>query len=96
MGAAGDKFCAKAYDIDPTKPIGSTKEAWEAAKVRAARILKGEPDSTAALPLSRSKAHGSLPDAECGSPHRQGCEDRGMEHGDNGKDGRSLRTLHFG
>jgi hypothetical protein len=30
-GAAGDKFCAKAYDSDPTKPIGSIKEAWEAA-----------------------------------------------------------------
>jgi integrase len=45
-GAAGDKFCAKAYDSDPTKPIGSIKEAWEAAKLRAARILKGEPDST--------------------------------------------------
>lgn len=44
-GAAGDVFCAKAYDSDPTKPIGSIKEAWEAAKMRAARILKGEPDS---------------------------------------------------
>jgi integrase len=48
-GAAGDKFCAKAYDIDPTKPIGSIKEAWEAAKLKAARILKGEPDSTAKI-----------------------------------------------
>ena len=46
-GAAGDQFCAKAYDL-PSKPIGSIKEAWEAAKLRAARILKGEteePDS---------------------------------------------------
>jgi integrase len=40
-GAAGDKFCAKAYDIDPSKPIGSIKEAWEAARLRAAMILKG-------------------------------------------------------
>jgi integrase len=48
-GAAGDKFCAKAYDSDPKKPIGSIKEAWEAAKLRAARILKGEPDSTAKI-----------------------------------------------
>jgi integrase len=48
-GAAGDKFCAKAYHSDPTKPIGSIKEAWEAAKLRAARILKGEPDSTAKI-----------------------------------------------
>jgi integrase len=48
-GAAGDKFCAKAYDVDPTKPIGSIKEAWEAAKLRAARILKGVPDATAKI-----------------------------------------------
>ncbi|PSH04622.1 MAG: hypothetical protein CXZ00_07375 [Acidobacteria bacterium] len=45
-GAAGDKFCAKAYDVDPSKPIGSIKEAWEAAKLRAGRILKGIPDET--------------------------------------------------
>jgi integrase len=30
-GAAGDEFCAKAYNVDPSKPIGSIKEAWEAA-----------------------------------------------------------------
>jgi integrase len=45
-GAAGDKFCAKAYDIDPSKPIGSIKEAWEAARLRAAKILKGETAET--------------------------------------------------
>ena len=43
-GAAGDKFTPKAYDVDPSKPIGSVKEAWEAAKLRAARILKGIPE----------------------------------------------------
>jgi integrase len=48
-GAAGDQFCAKAYDVDPSKPIGSIKEAWEAAKLRAARILKGEPESKAKI-----------------------------------------------
>jgi len=48
-GAAGDVFSAKAYDSDPTKPIGSIKEAWEAAKLRAARILKAEPDSKAKI-----------------------------------------------
>ena len=32
---------AKAYHVDPSKPIGSIKEAWEAARLRAARILKG-------------------------------------------------------
>ena len=41
-GAAGDRFCAKAYDVDPSKPIGSIKEAWEAAKLRAGKILKGD------------------------------------------------------
>jgi integrase len=44
-GAAGDQFCAKAYNVDPSKPIGSIKEAWEAAKLRAGRILKGIPET---------------------------------------------------
>ena len=39
-GAAGDMFCAKAYDIDPCKPIGNIKEAWEAAKLRTGGILR--------------------------------------------------------
>jgi integrase len=34
-GAAGDDFKACVYDIDPTKPIGRWKEAWEAARERA-------------------------------------------------------------
>jgi integrase len=36
----GDKFSPKAYHVDPAKPIGDIKEAWEAARLRAARILK--------------------------------------------------------
>jgi integrase len=40
-GAGGDEFSPKAYHVDPSKPIGSNKEAWEAARLRAARILKG-------------------------------------------------------
>ena len=32
-------FVPRAYDIDPTRPIGSVKEAWEAAKLRAGKIL---------------------------------------------------------
>src|SRR5215472_11067881 len=42
-GGAGDMFLhsPKAYHVDPTKPIGSIKEAWESARLRAARILKG-------------------------------------------------------
>ena len=43
-GAAGDKFERKAYQTDPTAPIGSLKEAWEAAKLRAAKIIKGIPE----------------------------------------------------
>lgn len=39
-GAAGDVFSAKAYNSDPTKPIGSIKEAWEAAKLRAGKTLR--------------------------------------------------------
>lgn len=34
-GAAGDEFTPKVYNIDPTKPIGDWKEAWEKAKKRA-------------------------------------------------------------
>jgi len=45
-GAGGDEFSPKAYHVDPTKPIGSIKEAWEAARLRAGRILKGESDET--------------------------------------------------
>jgi integrase len=47
-GAAGDAFSAKAYAVDPSKPIGSIKEAWEAAKMRAGRILKGMADESEA------------------------------------------------
>ena len=47
-GGAGDGFLdsPKAYHVDPSKPIGSIKEAWEAARLRAARILKGETEET--------------------------------------------------
>jgi integrase len=47
-GAGGDEFSPKAYHVDPSKPIGSIKEAWEAAKVRAARILKCETEQAKA------------------------------------------------
>jgi integrase len=39
-GAAGDLFAPKAYNSDPMKPIGSIKEAWEAAKLRAGKTLR--------------------------------------------------------
>ena len=47
-GGNGDGFALspKAYHVDPSKPIGSIKEAWEAARLRAARILKGETEAT--------------------------------------------------
>jgi integrase len=51
-------------------------------------------DCSPTLPLSRSPAHGCIADAECGGSHRQGCEDRRMEYGDNGSHGSALRTLH--
>jgi integrase len=41
-GAGGDKFEVKAFHVDPSKPIGSIKEAWEAARLRAAKILRGK------------------------------------------------------
>jgi integrase len=44
-GAAGDKFQPKTYKTDPTQPLGDIKEAWEAAKVRAGKMLKGIPDA---------------------------------------------------
>jgi integrase len=40
-GAGGDEFGPKAYNVDVTKPIGSIKEAWEDARLRAAKILAG-------------------------------------------------------
>jgi integrase len=39
-GAGGDEFSPKAYHVNPSNPIGSIKEAWEAAKLRAGKILK--------------------------------------------------------
>ena len=47
-GAGGDAFSPKAHHIDPSKPIGSIKEAWEAARLRAAKILVGETVETRA------------------------------------------------
>jgi integrase len=46
-GAGGDEFSPKAYRVDPSKAIRSIKKAWEAARLRAARILKGECEETA-------------------------------------------------
>src|ERR1019366_8514735 len=34
-GASGDAFTPCVYGLDPQKPIGDWKEAWEAAKKRA-------------------------------------------------------------
>lgn len=41
-GAGGAGFGAKTYHVDPTKPMGDIKEAWEEARIRAAKILAGE------------------------------------------------------
>jgi hypothetical protein len=56
---AGDQFCAKAYDVDPSKPIGSIKEAWEVAKLRAGRALKGIPEATESEERSRPSSAAS-------------------------------------
>lgn len=37
VGAAGDRFDAKDYETDPSKPVGDIKEAWEGAKRRTRR-----------------------------------------------------------
>jgi len=37
VGAAGDRFDARVYATDPTRPVGSVKEAWETAKRRTRR-----------------------------------------------------------
>jgi integrase len=34
------------YDLDVTRPLNELKDAWERAKLRAAKILKGVPDDT--------------------------------------------------
>ena len=54
-GAGGDTFSPKAYHVDPSKPIGDIKEAWEAARVRAARILKGEMEKTGSITETQPK-----------------------------------------
>lgn len=37
VGAAGDRFDAKVYETNPSKPVGDIKEAWESAKKRTRR-----------------------------------------------------------
>lgn len=100
-GAAGDKFCAKAYDSDPTKPIGSIKEAWEAAKLRAARILKGEPDSTAKVAPLPCRFHDLRHTAvsrmlNAGVPIAKVAKIAGWSTATMVRMAAALRTLHFG
>jgi integrase len=102
-GAAADQFCAKAYDVDPSKPIGSIKEAWEAAKLRAGRILKGIPKGTRPeekTPPLVCRFHdlrhtAVFPDAERGNTHCEGCQDCRVESGHDGAHGRPLWSLLF-
>jgi integrase len=53
-GGAGDKFEPKAYKTDPTVPI-DVKEAWERAKLRAAKILKGTSQENAGSDTRETK-----------------------------------------
>jgi integrase len=43
-GAAGDGFLNSptVYHVDPTRPMGTIKKGWEAARIRAARIMAEE------------------------------------------------------
>ena len=54
-GAGGDVFSPKAYHVDPSKPIGDIKEAWEAARMRAANTLAGKDEEDE---KDESAAHG--------------------------------------
>jgi len=38
--------CGMTYDLDVTRPLYELKDAWERAKLRAAKILKGLPNDT--------------------------------------------------
>jgi integrase len=56
-GSAGDKFSPKAYDSDPSKPIGTIKEAWEAAKLRAGKTLYGDQEASEEIAPLQCRFH---------------------------------------
>jgi len=55
--AEGDDFTAMTYATDPTKPIGSIKEAWEGAKKRAGKILDTNPTMGETAPPLKCRFH---------------------------------------
>ncbi len=55
--AAGDAFTSMTYATDPTKPIGSIKEAWEGAKQRAGRELYPDTPTAETAPPLKCRFH---------------------------------------
>lgn len=54
-GGKKEKFgftSGMSYGLDVTRPIGDIKEAWERAKLRAAKILKGDPETDDIEPIT--------------------------------------------
>lgn len=64
-GAAGDRFEPKAYQTDPIAPIVDVKEAWEAAKLRTAKILKGITDEDAETKEQHSEKQEQIKPLAC-------------------------------
>ena len=68
-GAGADEFSPKAYHVDASKPIGSIKEAWEAARLRATKILKGETEEANSeeeiVPCAASTIYGTRQSLGC-------------------------------
>ena len=84
-GGSGAIFEACVYSTDPTKPIGSIKEAWEAAKARAG----------VEVPVPRSTAHRCLSYARRWRANCESCKDCRLESGHDGSHGRPLWSLRF-
>ncbi len=62
VGAAGDRFDAKVHGTNPTKPIGSIKEAWESVKRRSRRHC---PNCNSGILVDREKPETGYSCADC-------------------------------
>ena len=59
--AAGGKFKSNAYATDSKLPVGNMEEAWEARRLRAAKILTGIPPEVTADEGNREEDVDPLP-----------------------------------